>query len=566
MGGTRRGLFFALALSGVVRGTASADVVVTSWLGGAGSWNVASNWSGGVVPNNASGTTFDVRIDGGQTVSSTVMLRSTPPVTIDALSIDSGDTLQMTNVASLTVTGSVLLDGMIRGPRILLGHNGIVSGNGTIDLTSGILPVAHVRAASGALTIGDGISVIGGSGDGYYGFFPGSAIGTAGAALINRGRIRAGPLLIIAGSAIDNQGSLETELNGVLGIDSEFSFASIGSLDYRSGSLMALGVFDNRGRNLQIDDAHGGFFLGSSSYAFGNTVPARVGTIRGGTVTTADGKSLVVSPGALGRLDDVTLSGSVVVYGRLEVAAGQHFRGTADIFVRADHIEDIGVLRAQSGPTVIEQGVRVHGGAGPFLDDSFGVVGNDGATLTNDGTIRADADRRFTLRGGTLLNRGALEADADGEIVALGTTVFNRGTLHLHAGGEIVVPDGDVLFESGARLVVDGGGSLTVNFIAGDFYGGLLDLSAAGDSLIVLPRAGGGPYVNHTIVNCEFARVGTFSFVTPGISVQYLPRSVVISGTPIIPEPAAFATAAASMLLLASRRRGHRSRRTPRSC
>jgi hypothetical protein len=316
---------------------------------------------------------------------------------------------------------------------------------------------------------------------------------------------------------------------------------------------MILGTLDNAGRNLQVDNAHGGFFLGSSTFAFGNANPGRVGTIRGGAVTTADGKSIVVSPGAAGRLDDVTLNGSAIIYGRLQIPAGQSFRGNGDIYVRATFIEDIGVIRPDSGPTMIEQGIRVHGGAGPFLDDSFGSIGNDGAALTNDGTIHAEPDRRLTLRCNSLINRGTLEADAGGELVALGTTLFNSGTLRLRAGGQITVPDGDVFFQSGARLVVDGGGSLSINYHLGDFYGGELDLRAAGDSLIVLPRAGGGAYAGHTIVDCEFAVTGTFNFVTPGITVQYLPNSIKISGTPV-PEPASLACATVGSALLLFRR------------
>jgi hypothetical protein len=52
----------------------SADSVPVNWIGptgmgGDGNWSTASDWSGGVVPNNGGGTTYGVTITGATTVS-----------------------------------------------------------------------------------------------------------------------------------------------------------------------------------------------------------------------------------------------------------------------------------------------------------------------------------------------------------------------------------------------------------------------------------------------------------------------------------------------------------------
>jgi hypothetical protein len=506
-----------------------ADLIVTSWLGGVGSWSTASNWSGGVIPNNSGSTSFDVRIDAGNSAGSAVTMQGSPPITIDGLTIDAGDELDMSPSGSLTITGQLTVNGTLR-PRILtLGTNPTLAGNGLIYIDSSPLGRASIRAGVGAVTIGDGITIRGGFySDPHYAAYNNS-VGSPNAPLVNRGRISAGSfsgspgyMIVVAGSTIDNQGILETLPNGILGIDADFSFASIGSLDYRSGSLMIFGTLDNTAQALHIDQAHGGFYLGGVGQ-FGDSTPTS--TIRGGTVTTADGKALIVSAGAVGSLDGVTLSGKVVARGWLQVPAGQAFRGSADIFFdNPQFLEDRGRIAARSGTTLIEPGIRIHGGTvdqGGF-SQRWATVGNPGAALVNRGTIHADVPgQRIFLLGSSITNSGTFRVDAGAEIVA----DSSQGSL------------ATVVFASGGELIVGGGGRLRMD-------NAVLDLQVPGDVLTVLPLPGGGAYTGQTIVSGFY--IGTFDSVTPGISVQYAGPEVRIFGTPI-PEPSAFVLA--SLLL-----------------
>jgi hypothetical protein len=241
-------------------------------------------------------------------------------------------------------------------------------------------------------------------------------------------------------------------------------------------------------------------------------------------VTTGDGKALVVSAEHVGRLDGVTLNGTVDAVGRLEVKTGQSIHGTADIFFYDS-------VRAQSGTTIIEPGIRIHGGTSP--GDANGGVGNDGAAVVNGGTI---------------------QADVPGKVIRLhGSNVTNAGTLRVDAGAEIIAA-GNVRFDDGGRFVVGGDGSMTINGTTFPSF----DLRGTGDALEVLPLLGGGAYTGQTIIT-HFGLLGQFDFVTPGITVQYSAHGVQIFGTPI-PEPVATTFTGLAVLLLGRQERNNRRR------
>src|SRR5262245_64194361 len=102
--GMRKIALAAAATAGISGVTRAVDVSVT-WNPGSASWNAASNWSGGAVPNNGSpaGSEYLVFIDGGNATNSTVLLDINP--TIKALSISAGDTLNIRNIQTLSVNG-----------------------------------------------------------------------------------------------------------------------------------------------------------------------------------------------------------------------------------------------------------------------------------------------------------------------------------------------------------------------------------------------------------------------------------------------------------------------------
>jgi hypothetical protein len=132
-------VYFLLGL----QGTAYAVLINSTWNGGVGNWNVAGNWSPAGVPNNGGGNTFNVLIDNGNATASTVSLDTS--VTIENLTIDSGDTLNQKSGRSLTQSGitnngsyNMNSVGTTTDLRMTGGSNVTLQGNGTLNMSNNI--------------------------------------------------------------------------------------------------------------------------------------------------------------------------------------------------------------------------------------------------------------------------------------------------------------------------------------------------------------------------------------------------------------------------------------------
>src|SRR3990167_3810049 len=99
-----KAVFMAVVIILALQGTSMAVQITATWNGGAGNWNTAGNWSGAVVPNNGADT-FNVQIDNGNATNSSVSLNMA--ATIDNLTIDVSDSLDINNAQSLTIGSGV---------------------------------------------------------------------------------------------------------------------------------------------------------------------------------------------------------------------------------------------------------------------------------------------------------------------------------------------------------------------------------------------------------------------------------------------------------------------------
>ncbi len=111
----------------------------TTWKGGTGNWNVAGNWTPGVVPN---GSTISVAITGTSGDLSSVTLNNLAP-TIQNLSLDSFSTLTIQSGESLYLAGSTITNagqinvGLSSSAAILyVGPSVTLSGGGTVSLNN----------------------------------------------------------------------------------------------------------------------------------------------------------------------------------------------------------------------------------------------------------------------------------------------------------------------------------------------------------------------------------------------------------------------------------------------
>ena len=132
----------ALVITLALQGTSTAVQITATWNGGAGNWNTAGNWSGGVVPNNGADT-FNVQIDNGNATNSSVSLNMA--ATIDNLTIDVSDSLDINNAQSLTI-GSGVGAGTIT-------NNGSITMNAFGNLTDLVMTGAGDVTLSGTGTI-----------------------------------------------------------------------------------------------------------------------------------------------------------------------------------------------------------------------------------------------------------------------------------------------------------------------------------------------------------------------------------------------------------------------------
>jgi len=425
-----------------------------------GNWNTAANWEGGVVPNNAGGTTYAVLVDGGKgAVDSTVNVDA--HVTIDTLTVDTGDTVAINGSRSLTLAGGTLANA------------GTVALNATSAITS-------LKIATDVALSGGGIVELSNS--------PWNRIqGVAGTERLTnldntlRGSGLLGPNLL----ALTNQGLIEANQSIALTLDPNAGgVTNTGILQANGGTLVLTdGTFTNTGGTIRALD--------------GSNVDLENGTqIVGGTLTTA-GTGQVRSVGAGVVLEDLTSAGQCVIANSSSTA----LRGT---------IQNTGALAMAAAGSVTylyaaTDTVTLTGGGTVTLSNSIfnyvrGTVGTerlinqDNAirgsghlglnllALTNQGLIEANQSIALALdpNAGGVLNEGTLRASGAGGLSLTAGTFTNTGTVEA-AGG-------NVTFTASAAITNYNAGALTLTGGAWKALAGST-LSFAGDPAIAVNAA-----------------------------------------------------------------------------
>src|SRR4051794_32735373 len=138
-------IFSTLALAS----PALANVFDTTWLGGAGSWNDPTKWSGGVVPDNSGTTTFRAFVPSG-TITTPV---GAATISLDSLVLDTGASVRL---GSLSTTAGSQVNGTL---TIVSNYTtgAALAGSGTLDI--GVVPSTGVLRGTGSLEIGQDLTV-----------------------------------------------------------------------------------------------------------------------------------------------------------------------------------------------------------------------------------------------------------------------------------------------------------------------------------------------------------------------------------------------------------------------
>ena len=190
---------------------AGAQAIDDSWIGGAGNWNVAANWSSGEPLNGSpSGATYNVFINNGGAVTMTNGLNSSTP--IDNLTVSSSSSLAIAVGNNLTITGSTLANaGAITlnstgiATYIVIGAPSVtLSGGGTITMSNDAGNFIVGSATTNTLTNEETIRGAGSIGGGN---------GSTSLTLVNSGTIDANQsagMTIQANGGTTNTGTLES--------------------------------------------------------------------------------------------------------------------------------------------------------------------------------------------------------------------------------------------------------------------------------------------------------------------------------------------------------------------
>jgi hypothetical protein len=120
-----------------------------TWTGAVSTdWANAGNWSSSIVPLAGDNVAIPGSAINQPTISSSVSVRS--------LDVATGAVLTVANGATLTAVGTVTVQGLIDGGPVILGGNGVVSGN-----FGGDVEVTGIYTAFGTVTLGEGLDVFG---------------------------------------------------------------------------------------------------------------------------------------------------------------------------------------------------------------------------------------------------------------------------------------------------------------------------------------------------------------------------------------------------------------------
>jgi hypothetical protein len=419
-----------------VGGFRSQAQTAVSWTGGSGgNWNTASDWSGGVVPNNGGGKTYNVTINPatsqtvdlnlGVTVSDfTLGSASGSDVTLQSVA---GDSLTIAAAGSLTIDSTGILRFNTTGSDITVGSGGTLTNDGTLEM----------EAAGETLKV------------------TGTTTNTSSATL----SIEGGSAATFTGN-VTNSGMFETGLSG------------------GSNTVTATGAFtNNAGATLQLE---------------GSGDVMKVETLsNSGTLSIATGATLDITGGGQG-LTDIVAGSNVALDGTLNVVNGTlSTNGLANLSTVA------GTLNLNNGQTttVTPGGGTLTIVSGGVLELSRSRATTTTLSITGNVNNSGDFTTGFTGGTNTVNVSGTLTNQAGGNVnlysstdvanvdvlsnsgtLQIGNTPGSKATMNITGGGKGItdVVAGSTILLYGNLNVVNSGIATSalanLNTVAGNLY------------------------------------------------------------------------------------------------
>jgi hypothetical protein len=453
-----------------MRGFRLAAQTNVTWDGGNGNWNTPGDWSGGVVPNNGGGKTYNVTISNGEAETVSLNLNATvSDLTLGSLATlqsVAGDSLTIAGGGTLSNSGTLLFN--TTGSNITVGSGGSLINNGTIELEASgetLKVTGNTTNASGAnLTIEGGSAAtftgnVTNSGTFTTGFSGGNNTVTVTGTFTNA----SGATLALDGSgdavnlnALSNSGTVIIDtgatLNltgggqGITNVAQGSELTVQGTLNVKNGSTSTNGLGN-------LTSVQGVLNLDN-----GQTTAV---TPNAGTLTIASGGQLNLSDT---RASTTTLSitGNVTNSGAFSTG----FDGGKNT------VNVTGTFTNAAGATAIFYGssdaVNVH------------ALSNSGTLQIGDG---AGSGATLTISGG---GQGVTDVVAGSSIEVFGSLNVKNGTTTTNGLGNLTSVEGTLTLNNNqTTAVTPNGGTLT---IAG---GGQVNLSDGAGATTTLSITGG---------------------------------------------------------------------------
>src|ERR1700730_10330622 len=415
-----------------------------SWNGGSGNWSASADWSGGVVPNNGGGKTYNVTISNGTAETVTLDLG----VTISDLTLGTSATLQSSVNNSLTIAtgGTFTNSGTLTfntGSNVLtIQSGGTLNNKGNMTFSgvgSGLNVTGNTNNAAGAFLTVEGGSTgtltgnVNNSGTFETGFSGGNNLVTVSGTFTNNALAQ----LIVNGSgdvlnvhALTNAGTLTVPIgatlnitgggNGVTDVVAGSTYNITGNFNVKNGATTTSAL-------AKLTSVEGNLTL--------NNAPITAIAPIGGTLTLSNGGTFSVEGGmTLSLTGNVNNSGVfetgfsggnnlVTVTGTFTNNSGAQLivNGSGDV-LNLKALSNSGTLDISAGATL-----NITGGGNGVTDvvagSTYNITGNfnvkNGATTTNamaklttvEGALTLNAAPTLTITpiGGTLTisNTGA---------------------------------------------------------------------------------------------------------------------------------------------------------------
>ena len=516
-----------------------------------------------------------ITLGGAVNVASATTFANTGGVTLgtsdsDVLNFDGALTSvsSTTSVAGrITTGGATVIDALDVGSAAQLISAGANLDVGAIDGTA--MAALTLDAGAGTVTTGDIGGIANLSVTGASIFLP--TVGVSGDVDLNGASTVSGSLaadrLILSGASavladvtvnqVDSSAiTTTTEFDGLLTADSVTS-GGAGSYVLRGGAAVTNAVTLTNTGGVVLGDAPAdslvfsagltstaspntlagalsaggtGLVLGSVTLAADSSVISTAGMLQLGNTTGTDTQALTATAfadltiGDVANLADLTLSGTVVNTGAVDVAGLASFSGATRIAgtldaatarfsgtsVQADAALDVGSLDLAALNTSASFDAPVNAGALAAVGGSADIAFNAGGTfdgsvdISSSGSLILDGTSQAVTFNGPLLRTA-------GNTVASGTLAFNAGAAL--AATSLAAP---------TSVLVDGG-DLTMGSVTGADQA--WTISAAGRRVTIGELQAGG---QTTVVAADFATVG--ALVASGVDVSGVSGSATFGG------------------------------------